>query len=82
MTRLLGSASTSSAQFTLIMQKRDDDSRVISFGLDCNCFTFVAQLWCMKNKGAVFVTMFDPVTAVMVALLSYFMFRKMLYIGR
>ncbi|XP_066385497.1 WAT1-related protein At3g18200-like [Miscanthus floridulus] len=39
------------------------------------------QLWCTQKKGPVFVTMFDPLQAIMAAMLAYFMFGENLYIG-
>ncbi|KAG6420959.1 hypothetical protein SASPL_117505 [Salvia splendens] len=39
------------------------------------------QLWCMETKGPVFVTLFNPLSTVLVALLSYFVLGENLYIG-
>ncbi|KAG9441647.1 hypothetical protein H6P81_017501 [Aristolochia fimbriata] len=39
------------------------------------------QLWCTEQKGPVFVTMFNPVSTVLVAFLAYFVFGERLYTG-
>ncbi|XP_047948470.1 WAT1-related protein At4g08300-like [Salvia hispanica] len=39
------------------------------------------QLWCMEAKGPVFVTLFNPLSTLLVALLSYFVLGENLYIG-
>jgi hypothetical protein len=44
--------------------------------------TVVIQLWCNREKGPVFVAMFNPLLTVMVALLAYFVFGENLYVGR
>ncbi|KAK4266125.1 hypothetical protein QN277_027092 [Acacia crassicarpa] len=49
---------------------------VVASGL----FTFV-QMWCTEEKGPVFVTMFNPLLTVLVALLSYFVVGDKLHLG-
>lgn len=39
------------------------------------------QLWCNKMKGPVFVTMFNPLLTVMVAILAYVVLGEHLYAG-
>ncbi|XP_074284574.1 WAT1-related protein At5g07050-like [Silene latifolia] len=39
------------------------------------------QLWCNKAKGPVFVTMFSPLSTILVAIISYFVLAEKLYIG-
>ncbi|XP_068640125.1 WAT1-related protein At5g07050-like isoform X2 [Aristolochia californica] len=39
------------------------------------------QLWCTEKKGPVFVTMFNPVSTVLVAFLAYFVFGERLFTG-
>ncbi|KAA8527756.1 hypothetical protein F0562_035375 [Nyssa sinensis] len=39
------------------------------------------QLWCTKEKGPVFVTMFNPLSTILVAVLAYFVFGEKLYLG-
>ena len=48
----------------------------------CSGFTVFAQLWCTERKGPVFVTMFNPLSTIMVAILAYFIFGENLYAGR
>jgi hypothetical protein len=50
---------------------------VISCGL-----TVFIQLWCNKEKDAVFVTIFSPLATVMLAILAYFLFGEALHAGR
>ncbi|WVZ57293.1 hypothetical protein U9M48_007698 [Paspalum notatum var. saurae] len=79
-----------SAVFAAFMQ-RDMDAWLIGFGLNfwcivytgiaCNGLTVIIQLWCNKKKGPVFVTMFNPLLTVMVAVLAYFIFGEKLYVG-
>ncbi|KAJ1296667.1 hypothetical protein BS78_01G320100 [Paspalum vaginatum] len=79
-----------SAVFAAFMQ-RDVDAWLIGFGLNfwcivytgiaCNGLTVIIQLWCNKKKGPVFVTMFNPLLTVMVAVLAYFIFGEKLYAG-
>ena len=45
----------------------------------CSGFTVFAQLWCTERKGPVFVTMFNPLSTIMVAILAYFIFGENLY---
>lgn len=40
------------------------------------------QLWCTEQKGPVFVTMFNPLSTILVAILSYFVLGEKLYTGR
>jgi drug/metabolite transporter (DMT)-like permease len=39
------------------------------------------QLWCTEAKGPVFVTTFNPLTAILVTVLAYFVFGGKLYCG-
>ncbi|CAK9175031.1 unnamed protein product [Ilex paraguariensis] len=39
------------------------------------------QLWCTEEKGPVFVTMFNPLSTILVAVLAYFVFGEKLYVG-
>ena len=41
-----------------------------------------AQLWCTEEKGPVFVTMFNPLSTLLVAVLAYFALGEKLYVGR
>ncbi|OIW13142.1 hypothetical protein TanjilG_32123 [Lupinus angustifolius] len=40
------------------------------------------QLWCIEKKGPVFVTVFNPLSTILVAILAYFVFGEKLYLGR
>lgn len=40
------------------------------------------QLWCTEEKGPVFVTMFNPLSTLLVAVLAYFVLGEKLYMGR
>jgi drug/metabolite transporter (DMT)-like permease len=51
-------------------------------GIACSGFAVYAQLWCTEKKGPVFVTMFSPLSTIMVAVLAYFIFGENLYVGR
>ncbi|KAM3393813.1 WAT1-related protein like [Capsicum galapagoense] len=39
------------------------------------------QLWCTEQKGPVFVTMFNPLATILVAILAYFIFGEKLFMG-
>ncbi|RDX74752.1 WAT1-related protein, partial [Mucuna pruriens] len=39
------------------------------------------QLWCTEKKGPVFVTMFNPLSAILVAILAYFVLGEKLHLG-
>lgn len=39
------------------------------------------QFWCIEEKGPVFVTMFNPLCTILVAVLAYFVFGEKLYSG-
>ncbi|XP_063936977.1 WAT1-related protein At4g08300-like isoform X2 [Daucus carota subsp. sativus] len=39
------------------------------------------QLWCMEERGPVFVTMFNPLSTIIVAVLAYFALDEKLYMG-
>ena len=40
------------------------------------------QLWCTEQKGPVFVTVFNPLSTILVAVLAYFVLGEKLYTGR
>ncbi|PIA45343.1 hypothetical protein AQUCO_01700704v1 [Aquilegia coerulea] len=39
------------------------------------------QLWCTEQRGPVFVTMFNPLSTILVAFLAYFVLGEILYTG-
>lgn len=51
-------------------------------GVTSCCLAVFIQLWCTKQKGPVFVTMFSPLSAIMTAILAYFLFGEKLHMGR
>nr|CAD1837217.1 unnamed protein product [Ananas comosus var. bracteatus] len=56
-------------------------SKIILQGVVCSGLIIFIQLWCTEEKGPVFVTMFNPLSTIMVALLAYFVFGERLYMG-
>ncbi|KAG8370396.1 hypothetical protein BUALT_Bualt14G0112600 [Buddleja alternifolia] len=79
-----------SAVFTVIVEHRKA-AWTIGFNIDLwstlyggvvisGIITFI-QLWCTEAKGPVFVTMFNPLSTLLVAILSYFALGEKLYIG-
>lgn len=51
-------------------------------GIAGNGLNIIIQLWCIKKKGPVFVSMFNPLLTVMVAILAYFVLGENLFVGR
>lgn len=47
----------------------------------CSGLIIFIQLWCTEVKGPVFVTMFNPLSTLLVALLAYFVLGERLYMG-
>ncbi|KAK4482449.1 hypothetical protein RD792_009606 [Penstemon davidsonii] len=79
-----------SAVFTVIVQHKKA-AWTIGFDIDLwstlyggvvisGMVTFI-QLWCTEAKGPVFVTMFNPVSTILVAVLAYFVLGEKLYVG-
>ncbi|KAI3871086.1 hypothetical protein MKX03_019828 [Papaver bracteatum] len=54
---------------------------IIYSGVVCSGLIVFIQLWCTEKKGPVFVTMFNPVSTVLVAVLAYFILGERLYVG-
>ncbi|XVF28625.1 hypothetical protein REPUB_Repub15cG0046300 [Reevesia pubescens] len=50
-------------------------------GVVCSGLAVFIQLWCTEAKGPVFVTMFNPLITILVALLAYFVLGEKLYTG-
>ncbi|KAK8623784.1 hypothetical protein V6N13_065147 [Hibiscus sabdariffa] len=50
-------------------------------GVVCSGLIIYVQLWCTEEKGPVFVTMFNPLSTLLVALLGYFVLGEKLHIG-
>ncbi|XP_019055423.1 PREDICTED: WAT1-related protein At4g08300-like isoform X2 [Nelumbo nucifera] len=55
---------------------------IIYAGVVCSGFIIFLQLWCTKQKGPVFVTMFNPLGTMLVAFAAYFVLGEKLHIGR
>ncbi|KAI3871090.1 hypothetical protein MKX03_019832 [Papaver bracteatum] len=53
-----------------------------AFGVVCSGLIIYAQLRCTEQKGPVFVTIFDPLSTLMVAVVAYFIVGERLYTGR
>ncbi|KAI9119524.1 hypothetical protein K1719_009400 [Acacia pycnantha] len=79
-----------SAVFTVIIQQKAS-AWAIGFNIDLwstiyggiviSGMIIFIQLWCNEQKGPVFVTMFNPISTILVALLAYFVFGEKLYLG-
>ncbi|KAG8640189.1 hypothetical protein MANES_13G032800v8 [Manihot esculenta] len=54
---------------------------IVYAGIVVCALTVFLQLWCTKQKGPVFVTMFNPLSTVEVAILAYFFFGEKLRSG-
>ncbi|KAJ0034919.1 hypothetical protein Pint_24613 [Pistacia integerrima] len=79
-----------SAFFTVIIQHKPAAWRIgfnIDFwstiygGVVASGLIIFLQLWCTEERGPVFVTMFNPLSTVLVAALAYFVFGEQLYTG-
>ncbi|KAL3648791.1 hypothetical protein CASFOL_005194 [Castilleja foliolosa] len=79
-----------SAVFTAIVQHKKaawtigfniDLWSILYGGVVISGMVVFAQLWCLKAKGPVFVTMFNPLLTMLVAFLSYFVLGEKLYVG-
>ncbi|XWS08804.1 hypothetical protein CRYUN_Cryun40dG0032100 [Craigia yunnanensis] len=79
-----------SAIFTAIMEHKPaawtmgfniDFWATVYAGVVCSSVVIFIQLWCMEKKGPVFVTMFNPLSTILVAVLAYFVLGEKLYTG-
>ncbi|KAM1234521.1 WAT1-related protein At4g08300-like [Malus sylvestris] len=80
-----------SAVFTVTIQHKrvawsirynNDFWSIIYAGVVCSGIMVFIQLWCTKQKGPVFVTMFSPLATVLVAVMAYFILGERLHVGR
>ncbi|KAK1395329.1 hypothetical protein POM88_014385 [Heracleum sosnowskyi] len=79
-----------SAAFTVIVTHKPADW-TIGFDIDLWSTLYAGvvvsgliiyiQLWCMEEKGPVFVTMFNPLSTIIVAVVAYFALDEKLYMG-
>ncbi|XP_040861746.1 WAT1-related protein At5g07050 isoform X2 [Glycine max] len=51
-------------------------------GIVVACLITYVLLWCTEKKGPVFVTMFNPLSTILVAFVAYFILGEKLYLGR
>ncbi|WOL09882.1 hypothetical protein Cni_G18635 [Canna indica] len=79
-----------SAVFTAFVQHKPSEWKVgfdiklwsiLYGGIVCSGLIIYIQLWCTEEKGPVFVTMFNPLSTIMVACLAYFVFGERLFLG-
>ncbi|KAG8658577.1 WAT1-related protein At5g07050 [Manihot esculenta] len=79
-----------SAFFTLIVERRKlawtigfniDFWSTVYGGVVVSGIIVLIQLWCTEVKGPVFVTMFNPLSTILVAILAYFVLGEKLYLG-
>lgn len=79
-----------SAVFTVIAHHKRADWTIgfnIDFwstiygGIVISGIVIFIQLWCTEKKGPVFVTMFNPLSTLLVAILAYFALGEKLYLG-
>ncbi|XP_042442695.1 WAT1-related protein At5g07050-like isoform X1 [Zingiber officinale] len=81
---------TQSASFTALVQHQPAAWKIgfdiklwciLYSGVVCSGLFVYIQLWCTEQKGPVFVTMFNPISTIMVALLAYIVFGERLFLG-
>ncbi|KAL6189491.1 hypothetical protein ACLB2K_040879 [Fragaria x ananassa] len=72
--KVLGTLVSLAGVMTMTLYKRPT-------GVVCSGLIIFIQLWCTEEKGPVFVTMFNPVSTILVAVLAYFVLGERLYIG-
>ncbi|EEF33065.1 WAT1-related protein At2g39510 isoform X2 [Ricinus communis] len=79
-----------SAFFTVIVEHRKaawtigfnvDFWSILYGGVVMSGAVVFIQLWCTEVKGPVFVTMFNPVSTILVAVIAYFVLGEKLYLG-
>ncbi|XP_016650687.1 PREDICTED: WAT1-related protein At1g44800-like [Prunus mume] len=80
-----------SAVFTVIIEHKraawsisynNEFWSILYAGIVCSGITIFVQLWCIKQKGPVFVTMFSPLATSLVAVMAYFILGETLHVGR
>nr|AFK38302.1 unknown [Medicago truncatula] len=80
-----------SAVFTIIVEHDNPSAWIIGFNIDlwsilyggifvAGLLTYI-QLWCTEKKGPVFVTVFNPLSTIFVAILAYFVLGENFYLG-
>ncbi|KAK7268746.1 hypothetical protein RIF29_21454 [Crotalaria pallida] len=86
---LVGAAQ--SAFFTVIAERNNPSSWSIGLNIDLwstlyggivlSGLIYYTQLWCTEQKGPVFITVFNPLSSILVAILAYFVLGEKLYLG-
>ncbi|ONH93319.1 hypothetical protein PRUPE_8G225600 [Prunus persica] len=80
-----------SAVFTVIIEHKqaawsisynNEFWSILYAGIVCSGIAIFVQLWCIKQKGPVFVTMFSPLATSLVAVMAYFILGETLHVGR
>lgn len=71
-------------KYEMLLYSKIDRSNVggVWQGVVCSGLIIFIQLWCTEEKGPVFVTMFNPISTILVAVLAYFVLGERLYTGR
>ncbi|KAF7804651.1 WAT1-related protein [Senna tora] len=54
---------------------------ILYAGVICCCLVILVQLWTVEQKGPVFVSMFNPLGTILVAIFAYFIFGEQLHVG-
>ncbi|KAH1216527.1 hypothetical protein AAZX31_13G104600 [Glycine max] len=79
-----------SAAFTVLVQRKPTAWFITSTvelccifyaGVICGGFVIFGQFWTAEQKGPVFVSMFNPLGTILVAILAYFVFGEQLHTG-
>ncbi|WJX18776.1 hypothetical protein P8452_08543 [Trifolium repens] len=80
-----------SAVFTVIIEHNNPSAWIIGINIDLwstiyggivvGGLLMYIQLWCTEKKGPVFVTVFNPLCTIFVAILAYFVLGEKLYLG-
>ncbi|XP_041001714.1 WAT1-related protein At1g43650-like [Juglans microcarpa x Juglans regia] len=79
-----------SAVFTVIIEHKRaawtvgfniDLWSIIYGGVVVSGLIIFVQLWCMEERGPVFVTMFNPLSTILVAIVGYLVLGERLYMG-
>ncbi|WJX17460.1 hypothetical protein P8452_07375 [Trifolium repens] len=80
-----------SAVFTAIAERKNPSAWIIGLNIELlstiyggivvsGLLTYI-QLWCTEKKGPVFVTLFNPLSTIFVAILAYSVLGEKLYLG-
>ncbi|XP_027362912.1 WAT1-related protein At4g08300-like [Abrus precatorius] len=79
-----------SALFTVLVQEKPaawfitstvEIFCILYAGVICGGFAIISQFWTTERKGPVFVSMFNPLGTILVAILAYLVFGEQLHTG-